>query len=112
MNDISEPMMRKIIDLTTENVLLKIPEVIGNLITHHVAMNKNNKDFYNAHPEFRKHKEIVASVLEQIEGKNPPMDYHKLLDKAIPQISDRIKETQKLDFENLKIPSMDFNGEF
>lgn len=112
ITEIPEQLMRKIVDKVTEEILLKIPDVIGTLMTNHVVLNKANKEFYEKYSKFRNHKDIVASVIEQVEGSNPPMDYQKLLDKAVPQIHDRIKSTQNLDTLNISVPSMDFNGEF
>lgn len=112
MQDISEQTLQKIIDLTTENVLLKIPEVIGNLITHHVSLNKMNKDFYEKHPDLREHKEMVASVIEYTEGNNPPMDYSQLIEKAYPEIRKRLALTKDLDMETVKPPDLTYNGEF
>ena len=81
------------------------------MITHHVSINKINKDFYEKHSELRDHKEIVASVLEQVEGDNPPMDYEKLIDKAYPEICKQIKTVNKLDFTDTGVPTLDYNGE-
>ena len=109
---ISEDQINIIIERAVEKTLLMIPEVIGNLITHHMSMGKINKEFYKKYPDLREHKELVASVIEQVEGTNPPMDYQKLIDRALPEIKDRIKTTSSIDLINVDVPSLDFNGEF
>ena len=111
ITEISKQLMREIVDNVTEEILLKIPDIIGTLMTNHVVLNKANKEFYKKYSEFRDHKNTVASVIEQVEGDNPHMDYQKLLDKAVPHIQDRIKSTLNLDTLNVSIPSMEFNGE-
>jgi len=108
---LTEEEKNEILDLAVERTLLKIPEVVGNLITHHMSQNKMNKDFYEKHPKFRDHKELVASVIEQVEGNNSPMDYTKLLEKAIPEIEKRIDVTKDLDLVNVDVPKIDYNGE-
>ena len=54
---------------------------------------------------------MVASVIEQIEGNNLPMDYSKLVDKALPEIQKRLRETKSLDMETISAPSLSYNGE-
>jgi len=84
----------EIIALAVEKTLLSIPDVIGNLITNHAALHKLNSEFYKAHPEFAGRKDIVQSVVEVIEGKNPFMKYDEILEKAVPEIKRRMIATQ------------------
>jgi len=109
---ITDTEINMIVDKAVEKTLLMIPEVIGNLITHHVSLNKMNKDFYEKHPDLREHKEMVASVIEYTEGNNPPMDYSQLIEKAYPEIRKRLELTKDLDMETVKPPDLTYNGEF
>ena len=109
---ITESEIEMIVDKAVEKTLLMIPEVIGNLITHHISLNKMNKDFYEKHPDLREHKEMVASVIEYTEGNNPPMDYSQLIEKAYPEIRKRLALTKDLDMETVKPPDLTYNGEF
>jgi len=93
---------QEIINKVTEKLLLTLPEVIGNLITNHIALLDMNKDFYLQHPELRDKKDIVASVVEMIEGRDPTVGYKDILRQAIPEIKERIKQVSGLD---LNIPS-------
>jgi len=108
---ITESEIEMIVDKAVEKTLLMIPEVIGNLITHHISLNKMNKDFYEKHPDLREHKEMVASVIEYTEGNNPPMDYSQLIEKAYPEIRKRLALTKDLDMETVKPPDLAYNGE-
>jgi len=72
-----------------EKTLLAIPEVIGNLMANHAALHKINHKFYQDHPEFADRKDIVQSVVEMIEGKNPLLKYEEILEKAVPEIQRR-----------------------
>jgi len=108
---ITDEERNEIINQAVEKAMLVLPEVVGNLITQHVALSKLNSEFYASHPEFKDKKDIVASVVEMIDGENPLIDYKDLLDKAVPRIKERIKITEGLDlkYANLNI-DRDFNG--
>ena len=108
MNEIE---IEDIINRAVEKTLLLIPEVIGNLITHHVSLNKLNQEFYAKNPDLRAHKKIVVSVIEDTEGKNPPMDYAELIQKALPEIRKRLNTVDSLDMENVSPPDLKYNGD-
>lgn len=80
-----------------ERAMLIMPEVIGNLMATQAAHAQINKKFYAEHPEFRGKEMIVASVIEQLDGQNPGIDYGELIEKAIPAIKERIEQTKNLD---------------
>lgn len=112
---ITEQEKQAIIDAAVEKVLLSLPEVIGNLINNQLTLNKINKDFYDKYPELRKHKAIVADVVESVEGINTLESYGAILMKSVPEIRKRIGSVKDLDLvsEPLSKPSLDFsNGEF
>jgi hypothetical protein len=85
-----------------------LPEVVGNLMTQHIALSKMNTAFYKEHPEFTEKKQIVASIVEKIEGENPLMKYEDLLVKAVPEIRRRIQDTKGLDATKAS-PVIDLN---
>ena len=80
----------EIINAAVERVLLAIPDVIGNLMANHAMLHKLNSEFYKAHPEFAKRKDIVQAVVEYTEGKNPLSKYEDILQKAVPEIERRL----------------------
>lgn len=104
---------QEIIDKAVEKALLMIPEVVGNLMTQHVTYNKINAKFYKDHPEFKDKKDIVASVVEMIDGKNPALEYDEILEKSIPKIRERINLTKNINVNTVTTtPQRDFgNGE-
>ncbi|MBE9570039.1 MAG: hypothetical protein IMF11_05405 [Proteobacteria bacterium] len=115
---ILEKERQGIINEAVKKALLLLPETVGNLITDHVAMSKINADFYKAHPEFKDHKDSVASVLEKLDGENPFLNHKDLLGKAVPEIRERIKTMGSLNtdsvspnpsrtYEPLSIPKVD-----
>jgi len=80
----------EIISLAVERTLLSIPEVVGNLMANHAALHKINLKFYQEYPEFRGKKDVVQSVVEMVEGKNPLLSYEEILTKAVPEIKQRL----------------------
>ena len=106
----TEEEKQEIIDRAVEKALLMLPEVVGNLMAHHVALSKMNTEFYKSHPDFANKKHIVASVIEMIEGKNPFLEYKDLLEKAIPEIRKRIADTKDLNVIDVS-PTMNRNFE-
>lgn len=99
----------EIINLAVEKALLLIPEIVGNMITNHITLNKMNAEFYQKYPEFKGKGDVVTSVMEMVEGKNTNLPYDKLLEKAVPLIRERIKITQGLNLTNISKPSRDFS---
>lgn len=109
---ITEIEKQEIVDKAAEKVLLRLPEVMGNLMANHAAMAKLNSQFYKDNPEFTSYKDSVVSVIEMIEGKDPTADYKDILKKSVPEIKKRISLLSKLNTDNVAAkPNRDFNGE-
>ena len=108
---LSEEEKNEIINAAVEKTLLAIPEVVGNLMANHAVLHKINTEFYKAHPEFAGRKDIVQSVVEMIEGKNPTMKYEDILVKAVPEISRRLVIVQDIDTTSAPLKlTRDFSG--
>jgi len=102
---------QEIIDASVEKTLLMIPETIGNLMEKHGFFAKANAEFYKKYPEFKGKTDIVASVVEMTEGKNPLEDYEKLLEKAVPEIRKRIATVKDMDVKTVpSTPNRDFRN--
>lgn len=102
---ITEEEKQEIVNLAIERMLLILPETIGNLITNHITMSKINKDFYGKHPEFKKHRDIVASVVESEESSNILNDYESILKNAVPTIKERILQVSNLNMDKVTKPN-------
>lgn len=96
-----------------ERVYLGIPELIGNLMAQHALQHKIHTQFYKDYPEFANKKQIVASVVEMMEGETPLKPYDEILKDAVPEIRKRIEIVEKLDTTSINPGSnRDFsNGE-
>lgn len=99
-----------LLPIWTEKVYLGLPELIGNLMTHHAALLDLNKTFYAANKDFAAHKPIVQAVVEQLEGKNPTMEYKDILRDAVPIIRERIAIQAGLDMTTVKRPDRHLPG--
>ena len=108
MIDVEE--RESIIRETLERAMLLLPELVGNLLTSHIATLKLNKKVFDENPEFQKHKGIVASVLESIEGQNVGMKYEEVIKKAIPVIKQQIGMVSGLDTTTVTRPSRNLSG--
>jgi len=100
-----------IIEEAVERALLRLPDVMNRLLSSGIVMKKLNTEFYEKYPEFDMHRNVVASVVEKIEGKNPTDDYATILKKAVPKIEERLEDIKELDFTTLPKPKLDFHGE-
>lgn len=98
---ITEKEKQEIIDKAVEKALLLLPETVGSLMVNQAALHKLNREFYTKYPEFNKQRDVVASVTESTEGKNPLMKYEDILKKAIPEIRQRIKTLETLDMRKV-----------
>lgn len=98
-----------IIAEAVEATLLKIPEVIGNLLVQHATLLKLTREFYEKHPDFAAHKPTVAAVLEEVEHNSVGLSFREVFDKAIPLIRERIKTVKSLDTKSIEKPKRDLS---
>lgn len=112
--ELNEKQMNDIVFQVTEKVLLKLPEVVGNLMQNHAITNKLSKTFFETYPEFKTDPITTKSVIEQIELNNPEKSYQEILDLAVPEIKTRMKTINSLDVKEVKSKDkldLTFNGE-
>lgn len=100
---------QSIIDEAVEKALLVLPDVWSNLITDHRAMSKVTSKFYKDHPEFVGHEESVVSVLAEVDGKYPLLDYAQKIGKSVPGIKKRIDQLKGLDMKVDSNPDRKFD---
>jgi len=107
---ISEIEKNEIINAAVEKTLLKIPEVVGNLISTYADKIRTSEKFYNQYPEFNKHRQIVASAIEELESKSPGKALDKIIEDAVPVIRKRLESVKGLD--NVTITKPDINESY
>lgn len=91
----------EIINAAVEKALLLLPDTVGTLMANQAALFRLNKEFYKKYPEFSDHREIVQTVMEKIDGENTLEDYDKKVEKAVPEIRERIKLMGKVDLKKV-----------
>jgi hypothetical protein len=99
----------EIVNEITERMLLRIPEIVGNLITNYTAKIRVNKEFYSKYPKFKDHKELVSSIIEQVEEENPLMPFKDIMNQAVPKINRHIDKVKLIDTKTVKKPDLDFS---
>lgn len=87
-----------------EEILLLIPEVVGNMIMEMKALTERTEDFYKKHKEFKGHEQTVNAVLASME--DPLKDHTQILKEAPAKIRERINTMKSLDLEKIN-PSPD-----
>jgi hypothetical protein len=109
---ITEEERQSIINEAVEKALLKLPEVVGNLLMNQANILRLTRTFYEKNPELTNSKDIVASVIENLEGNNPGLKYEELLEKAVPLIKEQIKTTSSMDFKSINKPPRQLTSDF
>lgn len=94
---ITEEERQEIIDLAVEEMLRRLPEVVGNLVVSNTVYSKLSEEFYSKHKEFTNHKEIVQTVVAQIEGNDPTKEFETILTEAVPRIRQQIQMKKNVD---------------
>lgn len=108
---ITDEQVEDIINKAVERALMKLPDVVGTLFTNVAKKAKLSREFYNDHPEFKNHIELVVSICEQLEGQNPNRPIADILKDAVPEIQKKIGLVKNLEFNVVDQPKTNFHGE-
>ena len=73
-----------------EEALRILPSVAQSLVTQAAGIYELRSKFYAENPSYAGNKELVASVMEQVEHKHPGATYDKLLELAKPEIESKL----------------------
>jgi hypothetical protein len=102
----------EIIQAASERALFLLPQIVGNLLAQKIAQFKMNSQFMREHKEFEGKENIVQQTIEMVRGKFPLKEYEDILKEAVPEIRERIKDREKMDFNIVsKRPPLTVNGE-
>lgn len=97
--ELNQDQMDKLADMVLEKALVRLPSVLGALMQNQAATFKLVKDFYDAHPELKEHRGVVARAIEKTELDNPGKRYEEILEVALPRIKEELRMQSKLSFE-------------
>jgi hypothetical protein len=106
---ISELEKEEIINAAIERVLLRLPEIIGNLITNHATKLRLNKEFYEKYPDLKDHRNIVAATIERIEGDDPSKSIQDIMTEAVPEVRRQLKNLKNLNIQTVSKPKMKYD---
>ena len=101
-----------IINEAVEKALLLLPQTVGSLMANQAALFKLNKEFYEKYPDFAGHKQVVAAVLEKVDGDIPLASLEEKYEKAVPLIRERLKTIGSLEMKTATEPKRTTNGVF
>ncbi len=96
-----------IINEIIERIYLRLPEIIGNLITNHALKLRLSREFYEKYPDLKDHKTIVASVMERMEAADPSKPIELIMRDAVPEIRRQLKNLKNLNMTEVRKPNLD-----
>lgn len=106
---ISEDEKEMLINEIVERMLLKIPDIVGNLITVYADKIRMSKEFYAKYPEFSDHRDVVASVIESMDANSKFKPFKEVVEDSVPVIRKRIGLLKGIDMKTVKKPNLDFS---
>jgi len=106
---ISEDEKEGLINEIVERMLLKIPDIVGNLITVYADKIRMSKEFYAKYPEFSDHRDVVASVIESMDANSKFKPFKEVVEDSVPVIRKRIGLLKGIDMKTVKKPNLDFS---
>lgn len=77
-------------------LLLLLPEILGNMYTKLVAEKELRESFIKNHPEFSSELPFVGDFLSKKEAQNPTIPYQELLNSSIAELKEAIKVKREL----------------
>jgi hypothetical protein len=98
-----------LINEITERMLLKIPDIVGNLMSSYAEKIRISKEFYIKYPEFNDHRDVVAAVIESIDGNSKFKPFKEVVEDSVPMIRKRIESLKGIDMKSVKKPNLDFS---
>ena len=81
--------------LTSEKVLLSIPDIVKNNINLLSALREASDKFYNDNKDLVPFKKVVATVFEEIAAENPDKKYNELMSLVGPEARKRLELHKK-----------------
>jgi len=82
--------------LTSEKVLLSIPEIVKNNLNIMTELQKTSDEFYANNKDLAPFKKVVAAVFEEVAAKNPDKKYGELLNEVGDEARKRLELHKKV----------------
>ncbi len=108
---------RRIIETAKEEIMLSLPHVWSSLFVEMKSQMEFGNKFYEKHPEFKEHKDVVSAVINMIDGKNPAMSTEDKFNTAVPKIREVLQKKKGINMDvggkpdtNFDVFSSNFTG--
>jgi len=89
-------VLSRVYNKAVEDTIRQTPDLMLRLFVSQQAQQKQVKDFYDRNPNFKAHRDIVQSTVQQVEAANAGKDYNFILGLAEPIIRGRISKLAEL----------------
>ena len=94
--------IERVSNIVMQRLLLRMPEVVGNLMRSVALKKKLGTQLFHDHPDFVAHKQLVMKVIESVEGKDVTKDYSDVIQEAIPIIQRQIGLVDGINMTSIK----------
>lgn len=84
-------ILSRVCNKAMEDTLRKLPEVVSRMLKSTIATQNMSKDFFDRNKDFVNYPDIVNSVVQDTESKNPNASYKDILKDSESVIQSRIK---------------------
>lgn len=106
-------VLSRVFNRAVETAILKLPDTISRLMVSTTATQNMTKDFFKRNSSFEEHKDIVASVTQDVESLHPEWNYEEILKEAEGVIKFKIEVLPKqgsLPLDKPEKVNLDGNG--
>jgi len=83
-------VLNRVYNKAIEQALCHIPGMVNKLARKVDAINKFLGEFLTKYPEFKEHKDVVISTVQQFEFEHPELMFDELLEKSVPLIQQKL----------------------
>jgi hypothetical protein len=90
--------------LTSEKVLLSIPDIVKNNITLLSQLKEASDKFYTENKDLEPFKRVVAATFEEVAAANPGKKYDELMKLVAPEARKKLDLHKKVDADKKKDP--------
>jgi hypothetical protein len=99
-----EALVVQIKDQIIEEMVLLLPELLSKLLGEQSTLRKIGDEFFKNNPELKSHTDVILSVLQEVETKNPEKPWQTIVEDATPIIKERVKQIAHVDVDNTNNP--------
>jgi hypothetical protein len=106
-------ILSRVYNRAVEDALRQTPDLMLRLFVSMQAQQETKKDFYDRNPDFKNYLDIVQSVVQKVEAKNPDKSYEFILGLSEPMIRQQIvmmADLKKLPLDKPKEVNRDGKG--